>query len=101
MNTLAVGECQACGTRGFPIPLWCPACGSDRIQDFEARTGQVTETTILRHAPGRSPSPVRIGTVRLCGGGVVVARLEPAIGEGSRVQLSVEDGAPVARESRG
>jgi hypothetical protein len=56
--------------------------------------GTVEETTILRHAPGHAlPAPVRIGAVRIAGGGVVIARLDAGVGEGARVVLAEDAGA--------
>ena len=97
MSALVLGECEACGARMFPVPLWCHVCGSDRIGEVTETSGTVTETTIVRHAAGRPLAPIRIATVHLTGGGVVIARLDAAGGEGDRVEISVEDGAPVAR----
>lgn len=97
MNALVLGECEACGARRFPTPLWCHVCGSDRIGQVTETSGTVAETTVVRHAAGRRLAPVRIGTVRLTGGGVVIARLDAAASEGDRVEIDVEDGAPVAR----
>lgn len=99
MSALLVSACRACGWRGFPVRLWCPACGSDEIETVPERFGVVEDATVLRRAPGRKlEAPVRIGTVHLEHGGRVVARLvdsEP----GDRVRLSVEEGAPVAGPS--
>jgi uncharacterized OB-fold protein len=102
VNGVAAGACGACGWRGFPVPEWCPRCGSDAVRVALAWGGTVEETTILRHAPGRTlPGPVRIGSVRLAGGGVVIARLDPAVGEGSRVLLVDDAGTIRARAARG
>ena len=79
------------------MPLWCDVCGSYRIDEVASPSGLVTEVTTVRHMPGRFLSPQRLGTVRLDGGAVVVARLEAAVGEGRRVDVVVDDGAPVAR----
>ena len=97
MTSIVVGKCPSCGAERFPLPLWCDVCGSYRIDERPSRAGRVTETTIVRHIPGHSLPPVRLGAVRLDGGAVVVARLEAGVGEGSRVHVDVDDGAPVAR----
>lgn len=97
---LVVGVCSVCDARRFPKPEWCPTCGSDRIEDVRSSEGTVEETTVLRHSLGGGTGPVRIGTVRLAGGAIVIARLESAAGEGARVNVHVVDGAPVARPSR-
>ena len=97
MTSIVVGKCPSCGAERFPIPLWCDICGSYRIDEVSPPFGLVTETTIVRHIPGHVLPPVRLGTVRLAGGAVVVARLEAGVGEGSRVEVDVEAGAPIAR----
>jgi uncharacterized OB-fold protein len=101
MSGLVVGECSSCGARRFPRPLWCDVCWSDSIKEVTVSSGKVSETTVVRHAVGRRLGSVRLGTVRLTGGGVVIARLQPAVAEGNRVDIVVEDGAPVARQPQG
>lgn len=98
MNGVVVGICEVCGAQRFPRQSWCPACGSDRIRDAMETRGTVEETTIVRHTPARHGPPVRVGTVRLNGGALVVARLEPGVGERAEVELLTVDGAPVARQ---
>lgn len=94
-------RCERCGWRGFPARLWCPACGSDRVRPALVHGGRVEETTTLRHAAGRRlEGPVRLGLVRLAGGGAAVCRLEAGASAGGRVRLETEDGAPVARPLR-
>ncbi|HSK15503.1 MAG TPA: OB-fold domain-containing protein [Gaiellaceae bacterium] len=96
MSGLPVSACRACGWRGFPERIWCPACGGGEVDAVPAGPGVVEDATAVRRAPGRTlVEPVRLGTVALDGGGRVVARLEAE--PGVRVGLSVEDGAPVAR----
>jgi uncharacterized OB-fold protein len=97
VSALLVGQCDVCGARRFPIPLWCDVCGSDRIEKVGETSGTVAETTVVRHAPGRRLEPVAVGTVRLSGGGVVIARLAGGVREGDRVRVAIEDGAPVAQ----
>jgi uncharacterized OB-fold protein len=60
-------------------------------------TGVVEEATLLERAPGGPlAAPVALGSIRLEGGLVVVARLEPAVGPGDSVRLQYRDGVPVA-----
>ena len=55
------------------------------------------ETTRLERAPGGPlPESVPLGTVRLDGGVVVVARLEATMRPGDSVRLEYRDGVPVA-----
>jgi uncharacterized OB-fold protein len=96
MTALVVGECRSCGARRFPKPLWCDVCGSDAVDEVKLSSGTVSEATIVRHIAGRRTAPLRLGTIRLTGGGVVIARLGPSVEEGSRVDVVVEGGAPVA-----
>jgi uncharacterized OB-fold protein len=96
VSGVPVTLCNACGWRGFPARLWCPACGSDDLRTALVHGGRVEDATILRRAAGRVvAAPVRLGTVRVAGGGLVIARLDGA-GPGDRVRLSLDDGAPVA-----
>jgi uncharacterized OB-fold protein len=97
VSALLVGRCEVCGARRFPIPLWCDVCGSDRIERIAETSGTVAETTVVRHAPGRRLGPVAVGTVRLSGGAVVIARLADGVREGDRVRVVIEDGAPLAQ----
>ena len=97
---LEASRCPACGWRGFPARLWCPVCGSDRVRSALVHGGVVEEVTTLRRAPGRRlPGEVRLGLVRLAGGGAAVCRLDGATA-GERVRLATQDGAAVARPLR-
>ena len=99
MSGLAV--CLGCGRGAFPRPSWCPACGADRWREEELGAGTIEETTFVRRAPGRALAhPVRLGSVRLDVGPVVVARLLPGASAGCRVWLELDGGAPVARPIR-
>jgi uncharacterized OB-fold protein len=90
-------RCLACGWQGAPERLWCPSCGSARVRDVRVHGGTVEQVTILRRSAGRGALTVRIGSVRLLGGGVLVARLEPGASAGSPVRLLDDGGAAVAR----
>ena len=61
-----------------------------------ARRGTLLDATTLERAPGGVGTPIRIGSVRLAGGGVLVARVEGSVGEGDTVQLESDGGAVVA-----
>jgi uncharacterized OB-fold protein len=91
-----VSACDRCGWRGFPRRLWCPACGADALRDEEVSAGRVDDATLVRRAPGRGELSVQVGTVRLDGGGLLIARLEGAR-VGDQVDVAVADGALVAR----
>jgi hypothetical protein len=62
--------------------------------------GTVEETTAVQRMPGTDPAAaVPIGSVRADAGPVVVARLEPGLRPGDRVELGDDGGAPVARKA--
>ncbi|MBM3679403.1 MAG: hypothetical protein FJW96_16245 [Actinobacteria bacterium] len=92
-----VSLCGDCGWSGLPERLWCPACESGRMRDARAQAGVVEETTQVRRGGGIVGEASRIGTVRLAGGGTIVARLAPGASEGGRVRLFDDNGATVAR----
>jgi uncharacterized OB-fold protein len=96
VTLLRVGACDECGARRFPVPLWCEVCGAGRISEVEEASGRVAEMTVLRHVPGRRLEPVRIGTVNLEGGAIVIARLGEGVKEGDSVRVTLDGGAPVA-----
>lgn len=97
MSGVPVTACTACGWRGFPARIWCPACGSEGLEVAVVATGVLEERTSVRKAPGRVlVQPVALATAALTGGGRVVARLEGGAGEGE-VDVDLEAGAPVAR----
>ena len=86
------------GAKRFPPRLWCPACGSSDLVEVIVDAGEVTESTVLRRVVGGAlEEPVRIGAVRLDGGGIAIARLEQGCDSGDTVQLLEDNGAPVAR----
>jgi uncharacterized OB-fold protein len=59
--------------------------------------GVVEEATLVeRAAGGPLATPVALGSIRLEGDLVVVARLEAAPGPGDSVRLEYRDGVPVA-----
>ena len=92
-----VSACLRCGWEGLPTRYWCPRCGSDEVADALAPAGRVEETTVLEWAAGHDRVDVPIGLVRLAGGGVIVARLEPGAPTGAEVRLLDDAGAAVAR----
>jgi uncharacterized OB-fold protein len=59
--------------------------------------GVVEEATLVERAPGGPlATPVALGSIRLEGGLVVVARLEAGLERGDSVRLEYRDGVPVA-----
>jgi uncharacterized OB-fold protein len=77
----------------FPPRLLCPVCGERAWADRVVGGATVEETT-------RVASPdVRLAAVRTDFGPRIIARLADGAATGDRVELFVEDGAPVARRS--
>jgi uncharacterized OB-fold protein len=91
---VSVSACASCEWKGLPERLWCPRCGSDGVATFQVREGTLEEITVARRA---SPSGlVRVATVRIEGGGALIARLEAELAQGALVELADDDGATVA-----
>ncbi len=90
--------CARCEHEVFPVRLLCPRCGGSEWQRRDVSEGVLEESTVLRRAPGTSPSdPVHVGSVRVAGTVVVVARLEPGVDEGAPVRVEYRDGVPLAQ----
>ena len=89
MTELQIQRCERCGTNTFPDRLWCPGCGAADLSHRTAGPGRVEEETTLRRRPGTAPrdEPVRLGTVRLQSGPLVIARLATGAGPGIQVRL--------------
>jgi uncharacterized OB-fold protein len=95
---ITASKCRDCAHQAFPPRVWCPACGSAELAAVVVGAGEVTESTVLRRVVGGLlEEPVRIGAVRLDGGGIAIARLEQGCDSGDLVHLFEDDGAPVAR----
>jgi uncharacterized OB-fold protein len=93
---VTVSACAACDWKGLPERLWCPRCGSAGVGTAQVAEGTLEEHTYARRAGGPG-SPVHVASVRIAGGGSLIARLEDTLGEGSFVELSDDGGAAVAR----
>jgi uncharacterized protein len=83
MSELQIQRCERCEANVFPDRLWCPGCGASTWQQVPAGPGRVEEETTLR----RSAEPVRLGTVRLETGPLVIARLATQATAGTEVRL--------------
>jgi uncharacterized OB-fold protein len=98
VSGLPVSICSACGHSVFPARLLCPRCGGSEWATTEIVEGVVEDATVVRRVPGGPlPAPVQLGAVRVAGGPVVLARLEPGTDSGASVRLEYRDGVPVAR----
>jgi uncharacterized OB-fold protein len=87
LTELRIQRCEACGTNVFPDRLWCPGCGAGTLRHVPAGPGRVEEETTLRRAS--TPEPIRLGTVRLDSGPVVIARLSEQARAGTPVHLEL------------
>jgi uncharacterized OB-fold protein len=87
MSELQVQRCRRCGTVAFPDRLWCPGCGAGELSHEPAGPGSVEQETTLRRLPAPEHEPVRIGTVRLRAGPLIIARLAQAVQAGTEVRL--------------
>jgi uncharacterized OB-fold protein len=85
MIELEIQRCQGCGTSVFPDRLWCPSCGADELRHVAAGPGRVEEETVLR----RTADPIRLGTVRLDAGPILIARLSRHARTGTEVHLEL------------
>lgn len=85
MSELQIQRCERCGTNLFPDRLWCPGCGAAELRHAPAGPGTVEQETTLR----RSTEPVRLGTVRLRSGPLVIARLSREARTGTQVHLEL------------
>jgi uncharacterized OB-fold protein len=98
VSGVPVSMCSACGLAVFPARLRCPRCGGSEWATTEVVEGVVEDATAVRRAPGGPlPAPVQVGAVRVAGGPLVLARLEPGTAAGASVRLEYRDGVPVAR----
>jgi uncharacterized OB-fold protein len=95
LTELQIQRCGTCGTNLFPARLHCPDCGGTELRNVPAGPGRVEEETTLRR-----PEPgVRLGSVRLQAGPVVIARLAETAGAGVEVRLEeLRNGAIHAQE---
>ena len=85
MTELQIQRCEQCGTNAFPDRLWCPGCGGATLQHVPAGPGRVEQETALR----RSAEPIRLATVRLDSGPMVIARLSRHARAGTQVHLEL------------
>lgn len=98
MTGLQIMCCSTCRTAVFPDRLRCPECGADLMR-VPAGPGTLEEqTTVLRPAP-REGDEVRIGSVRLDAGPVLIARLDSRTHPRARVSIErYRDGSLWARQ---
>lgn len=84
---LRIPVCDRCALAIWPPRSRCPRCGGGAWGDGDGSGGRAEQTTDLAGADG-----VRLATVRLDAGPVVIARA-PGVDPGDRVTLSLDAGA--------
>lgn len=82
---LHVPVCDDCGTARWPPRVRCSVCGGATCTPADGSHGAVEQTTDVAGDP-----PVRLATVRLDVGPVVIARVTDAA-EGDRVVVVLDD----------
>lgn len=87
MSELQIMRCSSCEAAAFPDRLRCSHCGATCFSHIPAGPGIVEEETTLRRPPGQVGEPIRIGSVRLNVGPMLVVRLAPQAGQGARVVI--------------
>lgn len=95
---VTISRCSDCGWQGTPKRLWCPDCGTDQVREVAAESGRVAEITTVGRSAGREPAHVRIASVEVDGGGMLIARLPAPAALGAHVRLVDDHGAPVAEQ---
>jgi len=93
VTELSISRCRRCGTALFPCRLRCPYCGGRSFKRVDAGEGLVEQETTVRHMPRVGGEAVRLGSVRLVAGPVVIARLDDGALVGTRVCLSLSPGS--------
>jgi uncharacterized OB-fold protein len=84
---IRVSVCDRCGETLVPPRERCPTCrGPMRVATVDGLGEVVTHTTV-HVVPEGFQAPVRVGLVRLDGGGQVLARSDVEIEMGARVKV--------------
>ncbi len=106
-RALQGAACTACGHVVYPARLLCPRCAASSWRIIPLDRGVVEETTVRRrrvredrrepHGRWGGVERVALAAVRTEGGPVLTARLFDALEPGTKVRLTEESGAPVAR----
>ena len=94
MNGIAYHVCGSCGLAVYPERLLCSRCGNSTWERKTATRGVVEDATVVQRSIGASqPTDVRLGTVRLSAGPLVIARLVGDAIPGRRVTMRLHSGA--------
>jgi uncharacterized OB-fold protein len=102
-TALQIPVCRECGRTAFPPPRACPSCGATDWEERPAGAGAVEQLTTLRRVAGAAmEQPVRLASVRLEAGPVLIARAGDGVEVGSTVGIvTLADGALEARAVEG
>jgi uncharacterized protein len=92
---LQIPACRECGRAAFPPPRACPDCGGADWDERPAGVGVVEQLTTLRRVAGAAMErPVRLASIRLEAGPVLIARAGESVEVGSKVGIvTLADGA--------
>ena len=93
MSGIPIQVCDACGHAVFPERALCPVCGSPEHHLAACRTGLVEQVTTHRGGGAVASVATELGPV-------VIARLSGDAAGGSRVELELVEGGPVATPER-
>jgi uncharacterized OB-fold protein len=95
-----VSRCMSCGMGYFPTRLICMRCGKPEFRIDRVLQGTVEQSTVIRHAAGRSEwAPHHLASVRTSDGQLVVVGLEDPLADGASVDLFEENGKISGREA--
>ena len=95
MSELQIQRCEPCDVGLFPDRLRCPRCGGVPASRGPAGPGRVEQETRLRSGPGQRSELVRLGSVRLLSGPIVIVRLDERAATGSAVRLDLTAGGAI------
>lgn len=85
-GSFEIPACGQCGHAVWPPRLACSVCGSAQWESVDASIGSLEELTEL---PREGQGPVRLCSVRLDAGPIVVARCEERGAAGDRVNMAL------------
>ncbi|MDB5998362.1 MAG: hypothetical protein JWP52_61 [Rhizobacter sp.] len=91
-GVLSLPVCRVCATTAYPLREVCGQCLSDRLEwTPTSGRGRLLASTLIHHSNEpyfRPKLPLRIGSVQLDAGPVVIAFLEASVGEpGAAVRI--------------
>jgi uncharacterized OB-fold protein len=100
LSELHIQRCETCGVALFPDRLRCPRCRGRALTRVPAGPGLVEQETALRRQRSADDCAIRLGSVRLDVGPVIIARLESDANAGANVRLTVEQTGAIWARAR-